>query len=344
MPNTKEIKNRIGSVQNTQKITNAMYLISSTKMRKAKEELDKTRPYFEMQENEIRRIFQTEIDITSRYFYPKTGRKPAETYAYLVITADKGLAGSYNYNVLHEAERVLEKHKKVKLFVVGEYGRHYFMKHDIPITQSFLYTAQNPTFHRAREICERLLSDDAVDDGSHLRRIQLLCDVKTHRLLPLERGQFETKKEEIEKMSESEVRKEKDYEFYPSVNKVLDSIIRSYLSGFIYGGLVDSFSAEQNARMNAMSSANKNAEELLGDLSIEYNRVRQAAITQEITEVCAGHRRLNTDDVLSESLVILRDHSFSESRPYGQPGPLPMIGISDLLIELKAQFYKLVTL
>ena len=94
MPNTKEIKNRIGSVQNTQKITNAMYLISSTKMRKAKEELDKTRPYFEMQENEIRRIFQTEIDIMSRYFYPKTGRKPAETYAYLVITADKGLAGA----------------------------------------------------------------------------------------------------------------------------------------------------------------------------------------------------------------------------------------------------------
>ena len=89
-------------------------------------------------------------------------------------------------------------------------------------------------------------------------------------------------------MSESEVRKEKNYEFYPSVNKVLDSIIRSYLSGFIYGGLVDSFSAEQNARMNAMSSANKNAEELLGDLSIEYNRVRQAAITQEITEVAAG--------------------------------------------------------
>ena len=114
MPNTKEIKNRIGSVQNTQKITNAMYLISSTKMRKAKEELDKTRPYFEMQENEIRRIFQTEIDITSRYFYPKTGRKPAETYAYLVITADKGLAGAYNHNVIKLAEQEMAKHKKVK--------------------------------------------------------------------------------------------------------------------------------------------------------------------------------------------------------------------------------------
>ncbi|MCI6915596.1 MAG: ATP synthase F1 subunit gamma [Lachnospiraceae bacterium] len=294
MATTKEIKDRISSVKNTQKITNAMYLISSTKMRKAKEELDRTRPYFELQRKEIKRIFRNAEEVDSPYFYPETGRKEGESYAYLVITADKGLAGSYNYNVLHEAERVLEKHKKVKLFVVGEYGRHYFMKHDIPITQSFLYTAQNPTFHRAREICERLLSEYLNGEVDEIRIIysdmknELLCDVKTHRLLPLERGQFETKKEEIEKMSESEVRKEKNYEFYPSVNKVLDSIIRSYLSGFIYGGLVDSFSAEQNARMNAMSSANKNAEELLGDLSIEYNRVRQAAITQEITEVAAG--------------------------------------------------------
>ena len=294
MATTKEIKDRISSVKNTQKITNAMYLISSTKMRKAKEELDRTRPYFELQRKEIKRIFRNAEEVDSPYFYPETGRKEGESYAYLVITADKGLAGSYNYNVLHEAERVLEKHKKVKLFVVGEYGRHYFMKHDIPITQSFLYTAQNPTFHRAREICERLLSEYLNGEVDEIRIIysdmknELLCDVKTHRLLPLERGQFETKKEEIEKMSESEVRKEKNYEFYPSVNKVLDSIIRSYLSGFIYGGLVDSFSAEQNARMNAMSSANKNAEELSGDLSIEYNRVRQAAITQEITEVAAG--------------------------------------------------------
>lgn len=294
MATTKEIKDRISSVKNTQKITNAMYLISSTKMRKAKAELDRTRPYFELQRKEIKRIFRNAEGVDSPYFYPETGRKEGERYAYLVITADKGLAGSYNYNVLHEAERVLEKHKKVKFFVVGEYGRHYFMKHDIPITQSFLYTAQNPTFHRAREICERLLSEYLNGEVDEIRIIysdmknELLCDVKTHRLLPLERGQFETKKEEIEKMSESEVRKEKNYEFYPSVNKVLDSIIRSYLSGFIYGGLVDSFSAEQNARMNAMSSANKNAEELLGDLSIEYNRVRQAAITQEITEVAAG--------------------------------------------------------
>ena len=115
MANVSDTKSRINSVENTHKITNAMYLISSTKLQKAKRNLNKTRPFFQMMENEIKRIFQTETDVRSRYFYPETGRKPAETYAYLVITADKGLAGSYNYNVIKQAALEMEKHKKVKL-------------------------------------------------------------------------------------------------------------------------------------------------------------------------------------------------------------------------------------
>ena len=156
MANAKEIRDRIISVSNTKKITNAMYLISSTKLQKAKQALKDTRPYFLQQEREIKRIFQSESGVNSRYFYPETGRKPAETYAYLVITADKGLAGAYNYNVLKRAQQEMEKHKKVHLYVVGEYGRRFFTKRGIPIEESFLYTAQNPTFNRAREICYRL--------------------------------------------------------------------------------------------------------------------------------------------------------------------------------------------
>ena len=287
MANTKEIKNRIGSVKNTQKITNAMYLISSTKMRKAKEELERTRPYFDMQEHEIRRIFQSEIDITSRYFYPKTGRKPAETYAYLIITADKGLAGAYNHNVLKLAEEEMAKHKKTKMYVVGEYGRRYFQRRGYEMEQSFLYTAQNPTFTRAREISSILLEQYDQKNIDEIRVIysdmesEFLTTVKMMRLLPFDRREFWTKQEE---------KNEKDihYEFSPTVDDVLNRVIPGYVAGSIYGALVDSFSAEQNARMTAMDSANKNAETLLAELQVQYNRVRQAAITQEITEVAAG--------------------------------------------------------
>ncbi|MBR0411619.1 MAG: ATP synthase F1 subunit gamma [Eubacterium sp.] len=287
MSNIAGIKNRINSVKNTHKITNAMYLISSTKLQKAKQELNNTRPFFEMQEHEIKRIFQTEGDVNSAYFYPKTGRKPAETYAYLVITADKGLAGSYNYNVIKLANQEMQKHKKMKLYVVGEYGRRYYMKHNIPIEQSFLYTAQNPTMHRAREISQILLTE--YDEGrvDEIRVIysdmenELTSTVKRMKLLPFERKPFMTPKEEMNKI-------DIHYKFYPSVTEVIDQVMPGYIAGFIYGALVDSFSAEQNARMNAMNSANKNAQEILADLQVEYNSVRQSVITQEITEISAG--------------------------------------------------------
>jgi len=291
VPTTKEIKNRISSVKSTQKITNAMYLISSTKMRKAKEELDKTRPYFELQEKEIKRIFQSEEVINSIYFYPKSGRKPAERYAYLVITADKGLAGAYNHNVIKMAEAEMAKHKRTKLYVVGEYGRRYFTKHNVPIEQSFLYTAQNPTFSRAREICSILLEEYEAKRIDEIRVIysdmenELLSTVKMFRLLPFDRKEYLTPRAEKNDM-------DLHYEFYPDIHSVINSVMKGYIAGFIYGALVDSFSAEQNARMNAMNSANKNAAELLDNLGVQYNRVRQAAITQEITEVSAGAKAL----------------------------------------------------
>lgn len=291
MPNTKEIKSRIDSVGSTKKITNAMYLISSTKLQKARAALANTRPYFLMQEHEIKRIFQSESDVNSRYFYPKTGRKPAETYAYLVITADKGLAGSYNYNVLRRAEAEMQKHKKVKLYVVGAYGRRYFRKRRVKIEKSFLYTAQNPTFRRAREICSILLSEYDSKRVDEIRVIysdmesEMVYTVKMMRLLPFERKEF---------LTPEELKNEVDvhFKFYPSVTEVIDRCMPGYIAGFIYGALVDSFSAEQHARMMAMDSANKNAQNLIEKLKLQYNRVRQNAITQEITEVTAGAKAL----------------------------------------------------
>ena len=172
MSSTKEIKDRIESVRDTQKITNAMYLIASTKLRKARAELDRTRPYFDALRSEIKRIFRTVEGVESRYFYPGDDHPLRGTYAYLVITADKGLAGMYNQNVLREAQRLLNEHADAKLFVVGEYGRQYFAHHQIPVERSFLYTAQNPTMQRAREISSTLL--DFYDSGQVQKNLRHL--------------------------------------------------------------------------------------------------------------------------------------------------------------------------
>ena len=287
MAGTKEIKTHIESVRETRKITNAMYLIASTKLRRARAELDNTRPYFNALQREIKRIFRKVSDVESPYFYPVGDDSPLKgTYGCLVITADKGLAGSYNQNAIKQAMKLLEEHPDTKLFVVGEYGRRFFASHNIPIEHSFLYTAQNPTMARAREISALLL--DRFDRGE-LKEIYVIYtdmansisyEARTARVMPFHRSFFLTAP------GEREVRE--PFEFLPNVAAVLDSMMPSYVSGFIYSALIDSFCCEQSARMTAMDSANQNAENLLGELSLEFNRVRQAAITQEITEVSAG--------------------------------------------------------
>ena len=292
MAGTKEIKDHIDSVQETKKITSAMYLIASTKLRRARQELDNTRPYFEALRREIKRIFRTvggEV-VDSPYFYPLEGEAPLDKpNACLVITADKGLAGAYNQNAIKEALKLLDTHPDTKLYVVGEYGRRFFASHGIPIEHSFLYTAQNPTMARAREISALLLDgfdNDRLDkiyvvytDMGNGMDFQARCT----RVLPFHRTHF-ADSARIEPPVTTPV------EFLPSVQAVLDSMMPSYVSGFIYSALIDSFCCEQQARMTAMDSANQNAEKLLGELSLEFNRVRQSAITQEITEVSAGAR------------------------------------------------------
>ena len=290
MAGTKEIKTRIESVQETRKITNAMYLIASTKLQRARQELDNTRPYFQALRGEIKRIFRTVKDVDSHYFYPFQGESPLEgTYGCLVITADKGLAGAYNQNAIKEAMKLLEQHPDTKLFVVGEYGRRFFASHGIPIEHSFLYTAQNPTMARAREISALLL--DGFDRGELEKIFVVYTDLtgvgvytaRSTRVLPFHRTYFADTAETEQPIREP-------FEFLPDVRSVLNNMIPSYVSGFIYSALIDSFCCEQDARMTAMDSANRNAEKLLGELSLQYNRVRQAAITQSITEVSAGAR------------------------------------------------------
>lgn len=290
MSDLHSIKKRIDSIGDTRKITNAMYLISSAKMSKAKADLDRTRPYFEATKAEVKRIFRSGELPESRYLYPRDeNEKLGGTYACLLITGDKGLAGAYNYNVIKKAKELSESGNDIKWYVVGEYGRHFCAQRGIPVEKSFLYTAQNPTMRRAREICDILLK--GFLDGAFTKIYVAYTDMRgmtddaqLTRIIPFHRSQFV---DTVEKPVTE------PFEYSPSPERVLDGIMPAYISGFIYSALVDSFCSEQHARMIAMKAANDSAEELISKLKIEYNRLRQAAITQEITEVAAGARARN---------------------------------------------------
>ncbi len=290
MASTSEIRRRIGSVRQTQKITHAMYLISQAKLRKAKQDLSNTRPYFDALQTEIGRVFNADSSVDSRYLMPEDPHaKPLPgVAACLLITADKGLAGAYNQNAIRQAQQFLSANEGAELYVVGEYGRRWFSQRGIPIEKSFLYTAQNPTLRRARQIGELLLEryDAGAINAVHViytdMKNGLEATVRQAQLLPLHRERFSA--------AAAHTAGGPVFEFIPSPAAVLDNAVRSCLTGFIYSALVDSFCSEQSARMTAMNAADQNAEELLKDLSVQYNRARQAAITQEITEVSAGER------------------------------------------------------
>ena len=193
---------------------------------------------------------------------------------------------AYNQNVIKATNRLLESHPDTKLFVVGEYGRHYFSQKNIPIERSFLYTAQNPTMHRAREICDVLV--EQFNAGAVSKIIIIYTDYKNgfeseckyERLIPFHKDQFRT--------HENEKAVSVPFEFIPSVTAVLNNMIKSYISGYIYSALIDSFCSEQQSRMTAMDGANRNADKLLSELTVQYNRMRQSAITMSLTEVTAG--------------------------------------------------------
>lgn len=288
MANIREIQTRINSVKDTMKITNAMYMISSTKMRQAKKKLTDTEPYFYGLQGEISRILRHIPEIDHPFFDDRK-EIPAEErkIGSIVVTADKGLAGAYNHNIVKVEEELLAAPGHHKLFVVGELGRHYFSRSGVEIDTNFQYTVQKPTMHRARDIgatiLEQFTSGDLDEVYIVYTRIEnsMQSVVEKVRLLPLERSSFNELKMPLNVHREA-------IALYPSAESVLHNIVPNYVIGMIYGCLVQAYASEHNARMTAMQSATDSAQEIIKDLSILYNRARQAAITQEITEVCAG--------------------------------------------------------
>lgn len=286
MANAREIQARMKSIKDTMKITNAMCMISSSKLQKARRDLKNTEPYFYSIQEALAKILELSPETGNEYFderenVPKQERKQG----YIVVTADKGMAGAYNHNVIKIAEKEALSDNKNMLFVVGQVGRRYFEKKNIPVDIDFKYTAQNPNVNRARVISEKIIElfrEKQLDEVYivYTRMVNSVTfDAEIKQLLPL-------KKSKIEKQAEKNNYEYCDFE--PDMNSVFNHIIPNYISGFVYGALVESYCSEHNARMMAMQTATDAAKDMLKSLGIEYNRARQAAITQEITEVIAG--------------------------------------------------------
>lgn len=289
MANIREIQSRMKSIQDTMKITNAMYMISSTKLRKARKSLEKTEPYFFTLQSMVTSIVKDSHQKDNIYFDQRDKKKPEDKIiALVVVTADKGLAGSYNHNVLKKTLEYIKKCKNYKLFVVGETGRRFFKNRHISVEEYFHYTAQNPSLHRARVISEIILEqfksgdiDEAYIIYTSMRN-SITTEISTMRLLPLIQEDLLDDEADKTGLYNEEIL------FNPSAEVVLNNIVPDYVMGYIYGALVESFCSEHNARMMAMEAANKNATAMVRNLSTEFNRVRQAMITQEITEIIAG--------------------------------------------------------
>ncbi|MBQ8031238.1 MAG: ATP synthase F1 subunit gamma [Butyrivibrio sp.] len=294
MANIKEIRDRIESVGYTMKITNAMYLISSTKLRKARKMLTDTEPFFFSTKAMIERVVShlpegtRNIFLETRKDIPESERKRG----YIIFTDDKGLAGAYNHNVLKLAEEHIHGDgDKWKLFVIGELGRYHFTSRNMDIEESFMFTSQNPTLHRARKIAAEILEyyyDRKIDEFYVIYTTMkgATCEARYEKLLPLDFI------EEIRKEAPPPGIMLEEFLMEPSPSAILDNIVPNYVTGFIYGALVEAFCSVQSSRMQAMDNANKNAEKMISELKKSYNRQRQAQITQEITEVVSGAKAL----------------------------------------------------
>ncbi len=286
MANAREILGRMKSIKDTMKITNAMYMVSSSKLQKARRDLKNTEPYFHMIQDGLAKILNVAPEAGNDYFDERPERSGNDRRkGFLVITADKGLAGAYNHNIIKSTEESAAMQAQNMLFIVGQVGRHYFERKNIPIDISFNYTAQNPTMNRARHIAKilvELFEEEKLDEVYviYTKMVNsMTVEPVTKKLLPL-------KEEHIE------IRDENNYyenaEFMPDAQTVFNNIVPDYVAGFIYGALIESYCSEHNARMMAMETATDAASEMLKQLGVQYNRARQAAITQEITEIIAG--------------------------------------------------------
>lgn len=281
MASMKDIKRRRDSIQSTGQITKAMKLVSTVKLQKAKGKAESTKPYSDLMYETICNMLARSGNINHKYLQAGESSKKA----IITITANRGLAGGYNTNITKLITESGIPKEDIDIIAIGTKGKDYLARRGYNITEDDSEVINAPLYIDARDICDRLLERFAAGEIGEIYlaytsfKNTVVHEPKLIKLLPVS---IDT--EGVN--SESKDTTPMNYE--PAEDEALNLIIPKYVCSLIYGALIEAVASENGARMQAMDNATSNADEMISDLSLKYNRARQASITQELTEIIAG--------------------------------------------------------
>jgi F-type H+-transporting ATPase subunit gamma len=277
--NLRDIRRRIRSIENTRKITQAMKMVSAAKLRRAQEQAEAARPYAEAMADVLRAVAAGAgpVDL------PLLTVRPVRRIGYVVLTADRGLAGPYNASVLRRAMLDMPREKdQVAVFAVGRKARDFFRFRRYPIVSEFLMIGDSPRYFQAQAIARDVVERFVAGEVDEVRLVYAqFVTAMTNRpvvqeLLPLKRPETGERREGAQ------------YLFEPDAETVLERLLPQYVESLIFRALLEAKASEHGARMTAMDAATKNSGELIRYLTLLRNRLRQAAITKEIAEIVGG--------------------------------------------------------
>ncbi|MBF0979753.1 MAG: ATP synthase F1 subunit gamma [Clostridiales bacterium] len=276
-----DIKRRIKSVTSTEHITSAMKLVSAAKLKRAKSTFEKTTEYFHYITESIQDIFNNASEIPEHYLL---GSREIKKTCYIIITSSRGLCGGFNANVIKEAARNLENDPERPVIVaVGTKGKEYFERRGYEIYSEYSAPPESISFLESHEISKPIIemyNDGTIDEVVMVYtsfKNAMEQEVKYERLLPFEAS-----------FDPEVIKHEMEVEYEPSIEAVFNYLVPKYVEIKVFGAVVESATCEHAARRMAMENATDNAREMLDNLSLYYNRARQAVITDEIIEVVAG--------------------------------------------------------
>jgi len=280
---TRDIKRKIRSVNSTMQITKAFELVSTAKLKRARDRMDITKPYFDTIQEAVQDILGADKSIKSQYVSNGESSKPL----YIVVTSDRGLCGGYNINAIKKSIENVTNKADAKFIAVGKKANDILRQHGYNVVDSFLYISEKPEFTHATQVAKAAMSlfKTGEVDAIHFvytRFVSTISQMATDLLLlPIERAALS-----------DEARGSEFVNYEPSAEEVLKYIIPKYVESTIYGGLIEASACEQAARRIAMENASDNAEEIIEELTLSFNQARQAAITQEISEIVGGAEAL----------------------------------------------------